>query len=221
VRRKLNCWEYKKCGRQPGGEKSQEFGVCPAATVEKYDRVHDGKYGGRACWAVAGSLCGGHIQGVYAQKMINCTRCDFYSMVKSEEESGGHGFVITPIGMHLYLRNRFNVNKRATGSSPDPNNAQRVIGYDKISEIETRFLPVVGRAGVTMIDNVFAELLYKRGTNMTKQEFLYFVMYLLNCLSYNQRSGFLSAMLPAIAEILQFHQLALSTGGFNENTLTR
>jgi len=27
---KLNCWEFKKCGRQPGGPKVAELGVCPA-----------------------------------------------------------------------------------------------------------------------------------------------------------------------------------------------
>ena len=28
-----NCWEVKQCGRQPGGPKAGEFGVCPAATA--------------------------------------------------------------------------------------------------------------------------------------------------------------------------------------------
>ncbi|MGE5174112.1 MAG: two-CW domain-containing protein, partial [Betaproteobacteria bacterium] len=28
---KLNCWEHKKCGRQPGGHKVAELGVCPSA----------------------------------------------------------------------------------------------------------------------------------------------------------------------------------------------
>jgi len=25
----LNCWEFKKCGREPGGEKASELGICP------------------------------------------------------------------------------------------------------------------------------------------------------------------------------------------------
>lgn len=29
---KLICWEVKKCGRQPGTEKSNDLGVCPTAT---------------------------------------------------------------------------------------------------------------------------------------------------------------------------------------------
>ena len=31
--KKLNCWEFKKCGRQPGGEHVNDMGLCPA-TVE-------------------------------------------------------------------------------------------------------------------------------------------------------------------------------------------
>ena len=26
----MNCWEYMKCGREKGGEKADELGVCPA-----------------------------------------------------------------------------------------------------------------------------------------------------------------------------------------------
>lgn len=29
---KLNCWEFKKCGRETGGLKIKEMGVCPDAT---------------------------------------------------------------------------------------------------------------------------------------------------------------------------------------------
>jgi len=27
--KKLNCWEFKKCGRQFGGEKVSDLGLCP------------------------------------------------------------------------------------------------------------------------------------------------------------------------------------------------
>ena len=30
---KLNCWEYKKCGRQPGGDRAKEMGICPVTTT--------------------------------------------------------------------------------------------------------------------------------------------------------------------------------------------
>jgi len=32
-----NCWEYKKCGREPGGIKVHELGVCPATVEEGLD----------------------------------------------------------------------------------------------------------------------------------------------------------------------------------------
>ena len=69
---KLNCWEFKRCGREPGGMNSRELGVCPAASETRVDGANGGHNGGRACWAVAGTLCGGKVQGTYAMKMGTC-----------------------------------------------------------------------------------------------------------------------------------------------------
>jgi len=82
---KLNCWEFKKCGRELGGENAFTLGVCPAATDVRLDNVHDGISAGRGCWVVAGTLCGGAVQGTFAQKYKTCGQCDFYEQVKSEE----------------------------------------------------------------------------------------------------------------------------------------
>jgi len=100
---KLNCWEFKKCGRQPGGPKVADLGVCPAAVFTGFDGVHGGKNGGRGCWAIVGSLCGGKIQGTYAQKLLNCWRCEFMNKVKQEEESTELGFSHTRLGMERAL----------------------------------------------------------------------------------------------------------------------
>ena len=100
---KLNCWEHIKCGRQPGGFKAQELGICPVATHQQLHGVHDGKNAGRACWAIAGSLCGGKVQGTYAQKLHNCWRCDFMNQVKKEEDSSPIGFFATRLGMDRSL----------------------------------------------------------------------------------------------------------------------
>ena len=81
---KTNCWEFKKCGREPGGGKAKELGVCLAATAKAVDGVHGGKNGGRACWAVCGTLCGGEVQGTFADKIGNCKVCDFYKLVWNE-----------------------------------------------------------------------------------------------------------------------------------------
>ena len=82
---KLNCWEFKKCGRQTGGVKSAELGVCQAATECRTNGVNEGRNGGRACWAIAGTLCGGQVQGSYVAKLGNCLNCEFYQLVSKEQ----------------------------------------------------------------------------------------------------------------------------------------
>lgn len=96
---KMNCWEFKNCGRQPGGHKAQELGICPVSTSQDLGGAHDGQNAGRACWVVAGSLCGGKVQGTYAQKLHNCWRCEFMMRVKQEEEPSAVGFSATRLGM--------------------------------------------------------------------------------------------------------------------------
>jgi eukaryotic-like serine/threonine-protein kinase len=82
----INCWEYKKCGREPGGANSKELGICPAAVEVKVDGINRGKNGGRCCWAVAGTLCGGKIQGTFSNKAMSCLRCNFYKLTWKEEQ---------------------------------------------------------------------------------------------------------------------------------------
>jgi hypothetical protein len=82
---KTNCWETKKCGREPNGANAAELGICPAATEIRVHGVHDGKNGGRACWMVAGTFCGGRVQGTFAAKLTNCMSCDFYQQLVAEE----------------------------------------------------------------------------------------------------------------------------------------
>jgi hypothetical protein len=65
---KVNCWDYKKCGRDVSGD-------CPA--VEKN--------AGTLCWLVAGTMCGGKPQGTFVQKAGNCRVCDYYQYTHQEE----------------------------------------------------------------------------------------------------------------------------------------
>lgn len=104
AKKKLNCWEFKNCGRQPGGHKVDELGVCPAAIDRGLDNAHGGKNAGRACWVVAGSLCGGKIQGTYAKKLLNCWRCEFMNSVRTEEEPTISGFSHTRLGMERSIK---------------------------------------------------------------------------------------------------------------------
>lgn len=63
----------------------RELGVCPVITATEYDGRNGGKNGGRICWQVAGTFCGGKVQGTYAEKKSSCLKCDFAMKVFDEE----------------------------------------------------------------------------------------------------------------------------------------
>ena len=82
---KINCWEFLKCGREPGGEKVDALGICPAATRQDADGINGGENAGRACWAIDGTLCNGEVQACASDKLFKCLSCDFYLSVLVEE----------------------------------------------------------------------------------------------------------------------------------------
>jgi hypothetical protein len=73
------CWEYKKCGREKGGAKVAEMGICPAWPDH-----------GEDCAIVEGTFCGGTVQGDYGSKIAHCAKCDFF---KSEHHD--RNFVVS------------------------------------------------------------------------------------------------------------------------------
>jgi len=84
-----NCWEFKNCGREPGGPKADELGICPAATNKYYHGVNRGKAGGRFCWTINGTLCEGRSE----EKPSPCTDCGFFQQVEQQE---GRFFILEP-----------------------------------------------------------------------------------------------------------------------------
>ena len=76
--KKQNCWEHLNCGREVRGKKVSELGLCSAAVDNSYNGINSGINGGRICWAVAGTLCGGEVQGSFAEKRTSCIDCDFF-----------------------------------------------------------------------------------------------------------------------------------------------
>ena len=48
----MNCWEFKKCAREPGGKNSQRLGTCRASIENKFNGVNHGVNAGRYCWKV-------------------------------------------------------------------------------------------------------------------------------------------------------------------------
>ncbi len=82
--RKLNCWEYMKCGREPKGEKVEELGVCPVAIHPYADGINEGINGGRICWAIVGSYSVYHREGkgpCWQKPPHYCFECEFHKSV--------------------------------------------------------------------------------------------------------------------------------------------
>ena len=79
-----NCWEIMKCGREPNG-KNEHLGICPATQSNKFNGINNGKFGGRFCWAFAGTFCKGEVLGTVAKKINDCSECAFFQLVNEEE----------------------------------------------------------------------------------------------------------------------------------------
>lgn len=63
----MNCWEFNRCGREKGGSKQLELGICPAYPNN-----------GKQCARIVGTLCGGRPLGTFAGKNDDCMECAFY-----------------------------------------------------------------------------------------------------------------------------------------------
>jgi hypothetical protein len=84
-KRRPNCWEFKQCGREPGGVRAEQLGICPAATAPEFSGVNRGENAGRYCWRVAGTFCEGKVEGSFAGGLMSCSLCEFYKSVQDTE----------------------------------------------------------------------------------------------------------------------------------------
>jgi hypothetical protein len=73
----MNCWEYKKCGREKGGINAKTLGICPAWPAY-----------GQQCARVAGTFCGGKVQGTFVMKLLTCMKCEFYQSEHYDKSYG-------------------------------------------------------------------------------------------------------------------------------------
>jgi hypothetical protein len=93
MERKLNCWEYRNCGREKGGLMVSVLGECPASTSMAFDGINGGMAGGRACWMVRES---NRLARIQTCNGASCNSCEFYRRVVHEERSGAkHQFSTT------------------------------------------------------------------------------------------------------------------------------
>jgi len=80
---KLNCWEFRNCGMEPGGIFARVREECPVPRMMKYDGVNGGVGAGRACWTVTASeLKNGSV--VCRRSGRLCINCEFYLRVQRE-----------------------------------------------------------------------------------------------------------------------------------------
>lgn len=91
--RRQNCWEYFQCGFEPGGSRVKEYGVCPAAISGPYDGMNRGRFAGRFCWAIEGTIGDCKKIGTKEEQLMRCIQCEFMKKVHDDESSG---FVLIP-----------------------------------------------------------------------------------------------------------------------------
>lgn len=80
-----NCWEFRKCGREPGGLNATLLGVCPATTESAYSGTNRGTNAGRYCWRIAGTFCEGRVSATFTSALMSCSFCDFFEFVQKSE----------------------------------------------------------------------------------------------------------------------------------------
>lgn len=85
---RLNCWQFRNCGREKGGLLVEQFGECPVATAMKFDGINHGSAAGRYCWKIAKEMpVESGLQGCTGQ----CRSCEFYTRVLFEEQEAASG----------------------------------------------------------------------------------------------------------------------------------
>jgi hypothetical protein len=83
---KINCWEFRKCGRGVDGTEVKSD-VCPAALSKEHNGKNGGLNGGRYCWKIKGTLCDIHTKSNKTDKILKCIACEFYKKVQEEQGS--------------------------------------------------------------------------------------------------------------------------------------
>jgi PAS domain S-box-containing protein len=63
----VKCWEVKSCS----------YSDCPSFKSENL-----------RCWQVAGTHCGGEVQGVFAQKFGKCEKCEVFKIARADRLAG-------------------------------------------------------------------------------------------------------------------------------------
>lgn len=82
---KQNCWEYMECGKEPGGVRADESGVCPVAAAASVNGLNGGINGGRLCWVMAETCGHVNVKCSPLHQPSFCYSCEFRYRVTAEE----------------------------------------------------------------------------------------------------------------------------------------
>lgn len=104
--KKINCWEFMRCGREPEGSNVSRLGICPVTTFVRADGFCEGTNGGRACAYLSRIYdldCNASrrlsLKDVLVDKKTHrCENCNFYEVLKNE-----HGEKFSLSGLKKYL----------------------------------------------------------------------------------------------------------------------
>jgi hypothetical protein len=83
---KKNCWDHFGCGREVGGDRADELGVCQAAVIGSGSPGNGEDHDGRFCRVAGITRCAGALQRTFAGKITDCIMCEFYEIVQGEED---------------------------------------------------------------------------------------------------------------------------------------
>jgi hypothetical protein len=96
VSKKLNCWDYFKCGREISNPKRSDS-VCNVSLISSQHGINGGINAGRHCWEIEGSYCAisfaqsidekqkNSTHGTISHKEQHCKQCEFRQRVEEEE----------------------------------------------------------------------------------------------------------------------------------------
>jgi hypothetical protein len=79
--KKRNCWEFMKCGREVGGDRTVELGICSVSSEFSADGLNGGINGGRICWIIDENGCNSNLM----HRFDYCFQCEFRYRVMNEE----------------------------------------------------------------------------------------------------------------------------------------
>lgn len=157
----MNCWEFRKCGREPNGVNAKNSGVCPAAASQEFNGYNGGRNAGRSCWMISGTLCDGEVMGTFVEKAEQCKTCPFYKSVDGE----GNGFFLKPSGVVSSDSKRAYESKIITSRSEDEQVIMYLLGQLSLKE-ESKTVRLVTPYKELPITN-FAEIVEIKGSSVT------------------------------------------------------